>query len=135
MTKHQRKQWWAWAAAAIVVASGVLALWMTPPKVELNGGQNPSVTCASLVRTTSPVSLWPYINEVQGWVEDGHLADETDYVLETIGMIERCGVARQNREVALMLAAIGGATLLIVTRPRSGDGRTAADDTSAARSE
>lgn len=36
-----------------------------------------------------------------------------------MGVIERCGVARENRATALNLTAIAGATLLLLTRPRN----------------
>lgn len=114
-----KQQWGIWSAAAIAIVAAVIALWMSPIVLQLNSDISPEVTCAPLANEDSRVGLWPYLNEIEGWVEDGRDTGADSYLTATLGMFDRCGVARENRQTALLLTAIGGATLLILTRPRS----------------
>ena len=119
MEKKMKQQWGIWSAAAVAVVAAVIALWTSPVTIEINTGDGVEVVCASFTDEPRNVGLWPYMNEVQDWVEDGRDGDANLYLTSTLGMFDRCGVARENRQTALQLAAIGGATLLILTRPRS----------------
>lgn len=111
------KQWWVWTAAAVAAVAAVLGLWLTPVTVQLNM-TDAVVDCAPLTHEPSRVSLWPYVNEINDWVVKTGGKDQDAYLQATLGMLDRCGVARQNREVALLLTAIAGATLLILLRPQ-----------------
>ena len=114
-----KQQWGIWSAAAIAIVAAVIALWTSPVTIEINTGDGGEVVCASFTAEPRNVGLWPYMNEVQDWVEDGRDGDANLYLTATLGMFDRCGVARENRQPALLLTAIGGAPLLILTRPRS----------------
>jgi hypothetical protein len=113
------------------VITAVLGLWLTPTTFELNNTHE-VVTCEPFVGGTTYGGMWPYINEINDWVESAssERQDQDAYLKATMGMLDRCAVARQNREVALMLTALAGATLLIITRPRhKSDATPAAENT------
>lgn len=116
--KRLMVRWTVWAVAAGAVIAAVLTLWLAPVSLKLNDSAETPVVCEPFASGSSQVDLWPYLNEVETWVKDGHGSDAEHRLLATMGMFQRCDDARQNREVALMLTAIGGATLLLLTRPR-----------------
>ena len=109
--------WWVWATAAAGAVAAVLGLWLTPVTFELNN-TDAVVKCEPFVGGTTYGGLWPYVKEIQEWDKSSGGKTAEDRVIATLGMLDRCGVARQNREVALLLTAVTGATLLILTRPR-----------------
>lgn len=111
------RAWKGWAIVATAVSAAVLGLWLTPMTFELNNTHE-VVTCEPFVGGTTYGGMWPYVSEIQDWVESSGGKTSEDTIIATMGMLDRCGVARQNREVALILTAIAGATLLILTRPR-----------------
>lgn len=95
----------------------VLSVWLAPVTIEINSMMDP-MSCAPLAAPSADTSLWPYIDEINNWVKSSGGRDQDAYLKATMGMLDRCSVARQNREVALILTAIAGATLLLLTRPR-----------------
>lgn len=119
MNTRLMKQWWAWSVAAVIVVAGTIAVWVTPISLELYGKDRIQVECAPLAGGANLVDLWPYWDEAKAWTADGHGTSDYANLKATVGVIERCGVARENRATALNLTAIAGATLLLLTRPRN----------------
>jgi len=109
------KRWWI---TAVVAAAAVLVLWFTPVNVKLDtvDKTNATVTCAPFAFGPSTVDLRQHFMAVGDWVEEGAAPDEADYIRASMNMLDRCNVARQNREVTLLLTALAGATTLVVMR-------------------
>ncbi len=101
--------------AAAAVVAGTLALWLSPMVFETNADDQ-VVTCAAFTGENYG-GLWPYSSDINEWIADGNGGTPELELAATLGMYERCGVVRENRQTALFLTAIGGATLLILTKP------------------
>lgn len=124
MTKQDIKRWWAWAITAALLAGTTLMVWLSPVEMTVSAKDDFTMTCASPANYGGTVDFWPYLNEVQAWVQDGRDTGPDAYLDATIGAIEQCNVARDHRNSSLLLLAIASATVIIVTRPRGG-GRSA----------
>ena len=122
-SKRGRAAWWMWVLTAIAVVVTTVAVWRSPVEVFLSSDEPNTLSCGMPFGKDRTVTLWPYSAEIQSWVSFGRDTGPESLMEATVGAFEQCAVARDHHQNALMLLAIGGATLLIVTRPRGRAGR------------